>query len=103
MASLFGSSSINDSPSINDSSSINESGSILQSSIFDDSSSMTPSTDYGVNPTTGLPMMNSAVDVGGHMFCEQPSMFDNSSSCSSFDSDIGSSCDFGSNSSMFDD
>ena len=33
--------------------------------------------DYGVNPGTGLPMLNSCIDVGGNVFgCSSSSMFD---------------------------
>ena len=46
-------------------------------------------TDYGVNPSTGLSMMNGAVDVGGNMFgcSNSASSFDRFDSSSAFDDD----------------
>ncbi len=45
--------------------------------------------DYGVNPSTGLPMINSAIDAGGNCYGCSPSSFssdDSWSSSSAFDS-----------------
>jgi hypothetical protein len=73
---------------------------LFGSSSIDDSTSISAPTDFGVNPTTGLPMISSSIDAGGHVFCETPSVFDSSSSFSSFDSSCGNS--FDSSSSAFD-
>jgi len=86
---LFGSSSSSDSSSITDSTIISD---ISNDSYSDDTSGP---FDYGINPSTGLPMISSSIDAGGNMFCAEPrtfDMFDSSSSCSSsFDDDFGSS------------
>lgn len=103
---------------------------INDTSGSDDSSSFSAPDDYGINPSTGLPMISGAIDAGGFMYGEQPttfdsadsasdslfedessfiSTFDDSNSCASpFDSEIGSSYScgmsdsFDSTSSMFD-
>lgn len=100
---LFSSSGVSNSPSIDDS-----------------ASTFAETDDYGINPSTGLPMISNSLDAGGNLFCEPSStldsssssstLFDDSSSCStSFDDssscgspfhrEIGSS--FDSSSSMF--
>ena len=87
---LFGSPSSRASCSNTDSTSISD----TSNDSYSDDDSPGP-FDYGINPSTGLPMVNGSIDVGGYMLCEQPStfdMFDSSSSCSSsFDDDFGSS------------
>ena len=102
------------------------SGRVSSAGSCDDNSSSTytGTDDYGVNPSTGLPMISNAIDAGGYTLGEQPttfdsssansSSFDDSSSCSSsfddssscaspFDRDIGSGFDSSSSGSMFDD
>ena len=72
--SMFKSSSISDSPSADDS-----------------SNNFTETEDYGVNPSTGLPMISRGIDAGGYMLGEQPSTFDSSDSSSSLFDDSSSS------------
>jgi hypothetical protein len=102
------------------------SGRVPSAGSYDDdsSSTYTENEDYGVNPSTGLPMIGGAIDAGGYMLGEQPSTFDSSSSSSSlfdvsstcgsplgdsgscvspFDREIGSSFNSSSSGSMFDD
>jgi len=47
-----------------------------------DSSSLFDDSDHGINPSTGLNMMNSTFDIGGHFWGESDSssLFDSSSS-----------------------
>jgi len=41
--------------------------------------------DYGINPSTGLPMISSLLDADGNLFCEQPTIFESSNSTTLFD------------------
>ena len=76
--SMFKSSAVSNSPSADDS-----------------SSNFTETEDYGVNPSTGLPMISRGIDAGGYMLGEQPSTFDSSDSSSSmFDDSSSSSSSF---------